>query len=174
MARQPITWLITDTHINHDAIISACDRPVNHAELAIKNCAHMCAKQDLLIHLGDVIFYDYPALKKLLDNINCKKILVKGNHDHKSHNWYMNNGFEFSCDSFTLNNVIFTHKPIKSFPCGVDYNIHGHWHNWLVLSEKPDWWSIKTHYCLSLEYANYKPVKLVNILNTRDKDEPIV
>lgn len=174
MARQSITWIITDTHINHDAIINACDRPTNHVELTINNCKKFCAKQDLLIHLGDVIFYDHKCLLPLLSQIGCKKILVKGNHDSKSNNWYMNNGFDFACDGFIINDVILTHKPIQVFPSDVNYNIHGHWHNWLSLSNKPEWWSSSTHYCLSLEYSEYKPIKLVDIMNVRAKNGSIV
>lgn len=174
MPRPSITWVITDTHFHHDNIITACNRPVNHSELIIANCKHLCAPQDLLIHLGDVIFYDYPNLKYMLDKIDCKKVLVLGNHDRKSKNWYRNNGFEFVCDSFTYDDIIFSHKPLEVFPSGVTFNVHGHWHNLLDQPDEelnlPKWWSPKTHYLLAIEHTNYKPIKLCEIEKAKKKN----
>ena len=173
MARQSITWVITDTHFYHDAIIAACNRPENFLELTIKNCKHLCYPQDTLIHLGDVIFYNYPNLINLLSHIQCKKILVMGNHDRKSKNWYMNNGFQFACDSFTNNDIIFSHKPLAQFPTGVTFNVHGHWHNLLNDPKEwdnlPEWWNYKTHYCLSIEEMGYKPIKLSQLESIKKK-----
>jgi len=174
MARQAITWIITDTHFYHDAIIKACGRPENHAELCINNCRYLCAPQDTLIHLGDVIFYNYTNLSLLLSQINCKQILVQGNHDRRSRGWYTRNGFDFACDSFTYDDIIFSHKPLEVFPSGVTFNVHGHWHNLLDKPEEhdniPKWWSPKTHHLVSLEKLNYKPIKLteLQLIKTRN------
>lgn len=164
MPRPTIHWVITDTHLNHDAIIKACDRPVNVDALIIKELKMVCASQDILIHLGDVIFYQYPKLREILSQIPCKKILVMGNHDRKSKGWYMSNGFDFACDSFTWDRILFTHKPVMSIPEDIDFNIHGHWHNFLSNGETPpDYWSPLTHYKLALEDTKYKPVNLCEI-----------
>lgn len=166
MPRQSVTWLITDTHFNHEAIIESCKRPPNHKELLIKNCQHYIQPQDILIHLGDTIFYNHGELKGLLDSIKCRKALVKGNHDKRSNNWYMNNGFDFVCDLFQWNEVVLTHRPLKNFPTNAVYNIHGHWHlNDHSNEEAYKWWNPKTHYKLSIEETNYNPVKLIDVIN---------
>lgn len=171
MPRPTKYWVITDTHFNHDAIITSCNRPANADELIVKNCKSLCATQDWLIHLGDTIFYKYPDLTNILSQIPCRKILVMGNHDKKSKNWYMNNGFEFACDSFTWGNLFFTHKPLQQFPEGTDYNIHGHWHNCGVENNPPNFWSPLTHFKLAVEDTNYFPMcldKIKAIMNTRN------
>ena len=79
--RQSISWLITDTHWNHDAMVTLCNRPVDFGSRLMSNLRHMLAPQDLLIHLGDVIFYKYPDLLDMMNSINGRKILLMGNHD---------------------------------------------------------------------------------------------
>jgi len=169
MARGTKHWLITDTHFNHDAIIKACNRPDNADQLMVSNMVKLCAAQDWLIHIGDVIFYQYPKLKEIMDRIPCRKVLVMGNHDKKPKNWYMRNGFDFAADSFTWGNVLFSHRPTFVFPDGVDYNIHGHWYNNDVENNPPEGWSPKTHYKLAVEDTNYCPVSLDKVKATMDQ-----
>lgn len=163
MPRPSITWVTTDTHFHHEAMVDSCGRPANFDLLIRRGWKQCLAKQDVLIHLGDVIFYQYPMLKTYLDEVPCRKILVMGNHDKKSCGWYMRNGFDFACDSFTNNGVLFTHKPVEVLPAGVMLNIHGHWHN-LPVADRPGWWSKKTHRLMCIEDDKYVPVKLDSIL----------
>jgi len=125
----------------------------------MRNLKHMIAAQDLLIHLGDVIFYKYPLLKAMMDSVPCRKILTMGNHDHKSKGWYMRQGFDWAVDAFTLGNVIFSHRPMEILPSGVEFNIHGHMHT-NVHRKGEGWYDPKVHRLLSLENVDYKPVKL--------------
>ncbi len=164
MPRPTKHWIITDTHLYHDAIIETCSRPVNVDSIIIKEAKILCAPQAVLIHLGDVIFYQYPKLKEILSQIPCRKILVMGNHDRKSKGWYMSNGFDFACDSFVWDDVLFTHKPVTKLPEGISFNIHGHWHNFMNNGEEPpEFWSPLTHFKLALEDTDYKPVSLCKI-----------
>lgn len=170
--RPSIVWLITDTHFYHDAIIEACGRPPDHVELIMKNLRYYLAKQDLLIHLGDVIFYQYPKLKAMLESVPGRKILTMGNHDRKSRNWYMNNGFDLAVDMFTLDNVIFSHKPLEHFPTDITINIHGHWHNQAYEKrEEKSWHDPTRHRLLAIEDTEYKPVKLIDFLRQRARTD---
>lgn len=159
MPRPAIKWLITDTHWNHRAMVQLCGRPEDFGEIILKNLRHNLAEQDLLIHLGDVIFYDYPALKGMLDSVPGQKILLMGNHDRKTASWFMRNGFVFATEMIVMGDVLFSHKPVETLPTGVRLNVHGHWHN-TGHHEPPPWWGPDTHRVLSIENTRYMPVKM--------------
>lgn len=161
MPRGPIDWLITDTHWYHDQIVTNCGRPADHMEIAVKWLRYYVMPQDRLFHLGDVIFYRYPVLKNILGAFPGKKILLMGNHDHQSRGWYERNGFDFVADMIVIGDILLSHHPQPVLPVGVRINIHGHWHNYSWVDNKPAFWSATTHRLLSLESEKYKPVKLM-------------
>lgn len=154
MPRPSITWITSDTHFNHDVLVHENLRPPDNKKLILSEWKRLIAKQDTLIHLGDVIFYQYQELKGILDSVPCRKILTRGNHDKKTNGWYQRNGFDFVCDGMRLGEYYFTHKP-------EDYlvNVHGHLHLHDTIPGKV---------LISLEKLNYKLVKFDN-LNTMVK-----
>lgn len=172
MPRPAIDWLITDTHFYHEKMITEWGiRPEDYNEKIIDSMRRLIAPQDFLIHLGDVIFYQYPRLKELLDSVPCRKVLAMGNHDRKSRNWYMKNGFDLAVDSFVMGDIIFSHKPMRALPSGCRINIHGHFHNTDHCCEKPEyneWYDTKIHRLLAIEYTNYEPVKLDTFVSETD------
>jgi calcineurin-like phosphoesterase family protein len=153
-------WLISDTHFYHDRIILYCNRPQNHTQLIIENWATAVKEDDITIHLGDVIFKQSSQIKNILDSIAGRKILVRGNHDNESLPWYMSHGFDFACDQFVYNNIIFTHAPISVLPVGIETNIHGHLHNAPFIKEKWDLKSRPFNKLFAIELEDYKPVLL--------------
>lgn len=166
MPRQSVDFLITDSHAFHDRVVEFCGRPENHWELLVANCKRLVAPQDRLFHLGDVIFYKHETLKPTLDSIPGKKILLMGNHDHKSQGWYSRNGFDFVCEMLVIDGtkdspggILLSHKPQEILPQGVRINIHGHHHN-AKYREYPIWYADSTHRNLSIEETKYMPVKL--------------
>lgn len=163
MPRPSIIWLITDTHFYHEAMVELCGRPANCEQIVMRNLKHVVAEQDILIHLGDVIFYKYPELKGMMDSVPCRKILTMGNHDRKAKWWYMRNGFDWAVDVFTLGNIAFSHKPLEVLPMGTEYNVHGHLHT-SAHRVTEEWYDPEIHRCLSLELVGYKPVKLRQFL----------
>lgn len=172
MPRQPIQWLITDTHFFHDKMFTEWKiRPRDYNEKIIAGMKKFIAPQDLLIHLGDVIFYEYPSLKNILNGIPCRKILTVGNHDRKPLNWYMNNGFDIAVKSFVIDDIIFSHKPIQQLPSDCRINIHGHFHNTDHRAKEPEydkWYDPKVHRLLAIEYTNYEPVRLKEFVAVTD------
>lgn len=164
MPRQAKTWLISDTHWGHEEMIKLCGRPEDFGVKIKANLKRLVAPQDTLIHLGDVIFYNYPELKNILLSIPGRKVLVMGNHDGKTKGWYMNNGFDYCADMIVQDNIIFTHRPIQQFPSGVTINIHGHLHN-TGHHPQGDWWKIgETHLLFVLEH-HYGPIGLQEFLH---------
>lgn len=162
--RPPFIWLITDTHWNSDF---EGRRPSDYAIKLSTNCRKVIAKQDILIHLGDVINDRPSELKQWLSiNGDCiTKILVRGNHDKEKDSWYLNKGFNLVVDQLVIKDVLLSHIPAP-LPPGVRINIHGHFHNNPLercLERDPQivpYYKPETHKLLALEFVDYKPVRL--------------
>jgi len=175
-------YLTTDTHFSHDKMVEYCGRQNNFNELIWKGF-NVITDKDILIHLGDFcIGNDVENHRHLSDLLKCKKILVKGNHDRKSDNWYLEHGWDFVCYKFQNNffgkRILFSHIPSKD-DGEFDINIHGHFHNnlhrllegkFVVDGEKErnqeDLLKLTNkHKLLAIENTNYKPVLLEKFIN---------
>lgn len=147
-------YVIPDTHLGHENIKKYCNRPDNFEKLIETNWQATVTETDTVIHLGDVSF-DENRIKQL-GSWNGKKILVRGNHDKKPCDFYMNCGFTAVVEELVmdLNNVLilFSHRPHFGHDC--DINIHGHQHNLAVYDAK------RLYLPLSLEHMGYKPLAL--------------
>ena len=80
------TFLIADTHFFHENIIEEINQTI------IKNWNEMVDDNDIIYHLGDFTMVPYieglsykdryiSIANKLLDRLNGKKYLIRGNHD---------------------------------------------------------------------------------------------
>lgn len=171
------TWLITDTHFNHTNMVQLCGRPENFNDVIIKHWKHLVADDDLVIHLGDVIFSRAGELTGIMAQLPGKKVLTLGNHDNRKPEWYMNRGFHFAADRFDYKKIAFSHIPLTREGLGKDLsylsdvphhrgvslNIHGHFHN----TDHRDWeYEVGDHNrLLVLENEDYKPVLLEEFLS---------
>ena len=148
------TFLISDTHFGHTNIIKYCDRPFANVdamdEALIKNWNSVVGPQDKVYHLGDVTL----STKKMwiMDHLNGKKILIKGNHDIFPLKVYMPY-FKDIRATHELGRYILSHVPVHdSQKYRFDGNIHGHTHE----KNLPDPW----YYNISVEQTNYTPITL--------------
>lgn len=131
-------WIIADTHFYHENIKKFQGRPEDFNEQIIKNWNKVIACDDLVIHLGDVLFgmNKEQTLPSLMATLPGKKILCRGNHDLNPALWYMERGFDFVCDYFVSSDIAFSHVPLTPLPFQtmennqklVKWNIHGHFH----------------------------------------------
>lgn len=157
-------WLIADTHFCHNEIIKYCKRPDNYEDLIIENWKNMVASTDVVLHLGDVTMGPCPISLKNLPGI---KILKKGNHDdldvagHREA--YYDMGFNIVVKNEGViaanrngHRLAFTHEPLIFHQ--FDLNIHGHLHNLAKLE------SVCKHYLVAMEYTDYKPILLDDVL----------
>lgn len=137
---------------------------------------------DTVIHLGDVAIGKLDMVEAQIRALNGKKILVRGNHDRaKSNPWWMDHGFDFSCDGMRYANCWLTHEPDTSRAGGCDLNIHGHLHNiWdgfhpegdkrdaeyqrLRKQLKHEWQRL-----FAIEYTNYYPIEIHEFITHPDK-----
>ena len=85
---------------------------------------------DIFIYLGDLCdpaVTDLNELKHFVQNIPGRKILCKGNHDIETDSFYREIGFDDVCDVCVINQVAFSHFPLKVDPDMI--NVHGHLHS---------------------------------------------
>lgn len=147
-------WVITDTHMNHEAMISRSQRPKNFSALIAKNWKNMVSNKDTVIHLGDVA-WDDKGMERIL-RLPGKKILLRGNHDHKTFQEYVDMGWDFAAESITLKfdrmTVLFSHAPMWNHQMSI--NIHGHFHD----LHREDFTHL--YLPLSLESMGYMPIAL--------------
>ena len=138
--------ILTDTHFGHEKIKIYTGRPDNYEEQICSNLKRFVQQYDIIVHLGDVSFGKDGWLKwrglieecKLKTNNKLTTILTKGNHDKRSHFWYIKNGF----------NMV------------TEQNIHGHFHN--APENRHETYLIKNdkQRLLALESNNYEPCLL--------------
>jgi calcineurin-like phosphoesterase family protein len=171
MARPAFTWLITDTHFNHERMVEF-GRPPDYERQLISASRQLFAAQDTVIHLGDVFLYGKESFEEWVA-IPSRKVLVRGNHDKKSNGWFERNGFAFVADAIVLGDVIYSHKPLAIFPDGVAYNVHGHFHdNDHRRDESAGWYDPARHFKLAVEDTAYKPVKADEWLQRKKTRQP--
>lgn len=162
-------WLTTDTHFGHKQMIDYCGRPDDFDKIIRRHLIEMVKPDDLLIHLGDVCIGNDRENNAFFRELGCRTVLVKGNHDGKSHTWYMDNGWTLCADRFDMEyggkRIAFTHIPV-GWDGYFDLNIHGHFHNANHRRYEEDLKKTLNgyHKLLALEYTDYKPVLLDKFL----------
>ena len=161
------TWFISDTHFGHIRMINDNWRNFNNLkemeEYIIREWNSVVSKNDIVYHLGDICLGDRKYYKDSIEpQLNGNIIYIKGNHDNTKmaqiQNMILNiHGYE----------IELVHNPNNRTGC-VDYVVHGHIHNNknshndIITSFKKT--KVKM-FNVNLEFHNYKPVSLQNIMN---------
>lgn len=187
-------YIVSDWHLNHQNIETYCQRPSNFTELILKRHNETVTDNDTVIMCGDVAIGKKALAVDLIRQMKGRLILVRGNHDRdKSCGWWMENGFDFACDSFTFRNVLFTHEPAqpeiknhyispdpnpfeeRACPMGREFNVHGHLHNiWDGFvnpddprnegKEVPTKLFYPWQRLFAIEYTDYRPIEFQKFL----------
>ena len=157
-------WLISDTHFNHEKLTEWGGRSGDWQERLYKGIGAI-PDTDILIHLGDIcIGNDHEIHEQIMARAPSTRILVRGNHDKKSMEWYYNHGWTTVCDGLELlfqgHYLHLTHRPAR--PQGNNtWNIHGHTHGNMHRSEEyTDFYSDQYHIDISPELVGYVPIRL--------------
>jgi calcineurin-like phosphoesterase family protein len=129
------TFLISDTHFGDlDSLAYTRDdgslfRPFASVQqmddLMIENWNKTIKPDDKVYHLGDVCIHRKDL--KVLEKLNGKKCLIRGNHDIfklKDYSKYFYDVRGCHC----IDKFIFTHLPVHRDSLGDWKNIHGHIH----------------------------------------------
>src|SRR4051812_18149409 len=88
------TWIISDTHFNHEKIKEYENRPDDFNEIIVSNWNKVITDADLVIHLVDVILGHDSSLDAILSRCNGRKVFARGNHRHHAMLSYMSRGFD--------------------------------------------------------------------------------
>jgi len=160
--RKGSIFILADTHFCHEKILEFRD---SNYEKKIASFLFRLREEDILIHLGDIcIGRDAFVHDEYIKPLKCKKILIKGNHDHKSRSWYLNHGRDWVCkqmyDVYFGKRILFSHVP-KPYQDRYDYNIHGHLHDKSHrILEFIDFYDYSFNKLISIEKSGYEPVNL--------------
>ena len=139
-------WVISDTHFGHSMLVKNGYRQEGFENVIIKNWNQRVNPLDTVIHVGDFCLGKYQnysiseSIMKWRGLLAGNIILIRGNHDKESMQWYMSHGFQFCCDRLEVKyrgkGLIFTHEPLwieDNSPNII--NIHGHIHSELRNNE---------------------------------------
>ena len=153
-------FIISDTHFGHENIIKYCNRPFSSAEemdqTMIKRWNETVSNNDIIIHLGDFALCSRDRLKEIVSKLNGKKILIMGNHDNHSEQFYRDAGFH-TVSRFPIvydNFYIMSHAPLQLTETTCYFNCYGHVHNDNKFVDNA------TSRCYSVERTGYRPVLL--------------
>lgn len=104
------TFFISDTHLGHLNILKFTKsrsvemkkkNMINQDDWIKYNWNQTCQNDNTIIHCGDL---SYKGKSNVINNLNGKKFLLKGNHDDLSFKEYTENGFNL------INNLVLIDK----------------------------------------------------------------
>lgn len=168
-------FFTSDLHISHRNILKYDNRPFKnieeHDQALINNINNKVNEKSCLFILGDVsMTSDMSYLGKLLNQIKCDMVLIKGNHDSHLKQSFLNQYFIDDKDYLELKTesagkLILSHYPHYSWNGSHRGNIHlyGHIHTAIApLNGK----SFNVGICQSQAYM---PFSIPEILKVTDK-----
>jgi len=126
-------WFTADTHFSHTNIIKYASRPFRNIEemnqTLIENWNALVAKNDLVFFLGDFGMGTTEHLLEINQQLNGKKICIRGNHDGTPSKLYKI-GFSVVLESAIIrighHNVELIHRPSIEVPN--HFQLYGHIH----------------------------------------------
>lgn len=157
-------YFVADHHFGDSKIIEYEQRPfVSVLEMdtaMIKSWNNVVKKSDTVFILGDFSFHNFDGTKKILKKLHGKKILVRGNHDIKDNEFYIEAGIDkvydypIVFDDFWM----LSHKPLYTNSNMPYANIFGHVHTDKAYTD----YSSQT-FCVSVERIAYTPISFIEI-----------
>jgi len=163
-------FIISDTHFDHKNIIEYCDRPFKDVydmeKTLIENWNSVVRQDDIIFHLGDFAFFSKNKIREIVKRLNGKIVLIKGNHDNFSNNFYNELFYDFIPYPIIVDDFfILSHHPLSMNKHMPYVNIHGHLHN----NSHRDFKTGPKHFNVCVENINYKPVDFDELKKKIDK-----
>lgn len=157
-------YLTSDLHLGHRAILGMQSRPFEDVDemnkVLINNLNSYVNKNDTLYILGDLCFrISVDEANAIINKLNGKKILIKGNHDKnydKSLFVEIADFLEIHIDGISISLM---HYPMLSWPKSHhgSVHLHGHMHNEAIYNEENRDAGI-LRYDVGVDANNYLPV----------------
>lgn len=148
-------FVIADTHFGHAHVIDYCNRPfkdINDMNFKlVKFWNETVSNGDYVFMLGDFAF-GKENVRRFANELNGRKILIKGNHDTYPNSFYRECGFEeVSKYPILFEFCLMSHEPLLLSQTTPYFNFYGHIHQDERYIENA------TSKCVSVERINYRP-----------------
>ena len=160
------TFLISDTHFGHRRIMEYEDRPfesvIEMDKTIIKNWNKVVTGEDTVIVAGDVSFYGKKKTTEIIKRLKGNKILVLGNHDKRSIQYWMDIGFSevYRYPIVYMDWFVVGHGPPHFLDHTTPYfYLYGHVHG-----AKSHPTITRQTACVCVERWDYTPVELETIM----------
>lgn len=163
----------SDLHLFHKNIIKYENRPFNSVEemndyIVYKWNSKVSEKDEVYI-LGDFAFCNGKQANELLDRLNGKKYLIKGNHDSfLKDKDFDKSKFEWIKDYCKINDngekVIMFHYPIAVWDCQHHGSVHlyGHVHS-NTDDHHPLLFKLENAYNVGVDVCDFEPKTLIEL-----------
>jgi calcineurin-like phosphoesterase family protein len=172
-------FFTADTHFNHSNIINLCKRPFSDVgqmnETLIRNWNSCINNNDEIYILGDFLFKGSGIeAESIINRLNGKKYLIKGNHDKFIEDKNFNeNNFEWIKDYYVLHyqkmKFILFHYPIFEWDgyYGNAVHLYGHVHNSGNNRKEQEKFKIlgKRAINVGVDVNNFYPISIEKIMN---------
>ncbi len=159
-------FFTADTHFGDLDIITYEKRPFTCVEqmesVLMKHWNGVVTNKDTVFVAGDVGIYGKDQLQKVIQGLNGRKILIKGNHDDHDSNWWIDCGFDMVSEFPIIFNDFFiiSHKPPEYTNDTMPWAyIYGHVHGSELYQTVT-----KRSACVCVERWGYQPVELNRIV----------
>lgn len=170
-------WFTSDLHFWHKNIIQFCNRPWIDLESMHKGLIQtwnlLVKPDDEIWILGDFAFCGPGKIKQITSQLNGKKCLIRGNHDHEIKPHRNDLGFELIVDVHVMEiagqRVCLSHYPFlnqehderKEFKIGARWEDHG---QWLLHGHVHQSWTIKNRMInVGVDVWDYTPISINKI-----------
>ncbi|NFR15037.1 phosphoesterase [Clostridium botulinum] len=152
-------FFIGDTHLGDSHIIDYEQRPFENVEEMdrelINRWNSVVTDDDTVFMIGDFSIYPKEKTKEICHKLKGEKILISGNHDNNSEEYYYECGFKnvYQYPIILEEFWMISHKPLylnKNMPYA---NIYGHVHgNEMYVNYS------NQSFCACVERINYTPI----------------
>lgn len=168
-------FYVSDTHFSHWGVckflddfgnkIRPWDNPDEMDEALVKNWNSVVRPNDKVYHLGDVAINRRGL--NVVDRLNGKKCLIKGNHDLFSLENYV--GRFYDIRAYDKHEGIFlSHVPMHVGSLGRgSVNVHGHLHQNRVLDHSGE--IDKRYFSVCVEKINFTPIERSELFKMIEK-----